>query len=153
MVAVMSYRVKLNSVKLLMVTLIVLTTCLLWSYVIASRPAVIYSNPQKQPVEVCAGSMMQLTRTLEFTRPLNLTISRTLMRDNLFGETETISLSSISVFRDKKTIHQTRAVYIPIGTPSGNWRLKTYVTSHEFPFWRITHNAPDVLIKVLGECK
>lgn len=151
----MSILARNTSIHILSFILACCLFMILWSWIFASRESIVYSNPPKQPIVGCSGSVVHIDRTLEFTRPLNLTISRSLVQTGLDGEALTIELATRQTFRDKSIIRHSRAILIPEGTPAGIWTIKTYVTAHEPPFWDITRQAPDIKLRIGGKssCK
>lgn len=147
----MSLFVRNTGIHVLSAILACCLFMLLWSWIFAHRESVIYTNPPKQPIIACSGSVVHIDRTLEFTRPLNLTISRALIQTGRDGELLTIELATRQTFRDKSIIRHSRAILIPEGTPDGIWTIKTYVTAHEPPFWDVTQQAPDIILQIGGK--
>ena len=130
----------------------VLLGLLVWTYIAANREAIVYVDTPSDIVETCAGEMFVLERSMIFKRDLDLTISRSLVKENEDGTTDTIQLNEISLKREEGYVSQKRRIYTPYGLENDVYTLRTFVTVHEFPFWNIRNEAPSVTLNVAGRC-
>ena len=138
--------------NLLMVICAFFIGFLVWTYLSAIRPAIDYVDTPTQQQSVCSGEMFKLCRNMSFTRDVDLSISRSLVKQNENGSTDTVHLNVLSVQRKAGSLSQCRDIYTPYGISEGDYKLHTYITLHEFPFWNIRSEAPTVDMHVVGVC-
>lgn len=122
-----------------------------WTWVIHEYFPAVKSNIVNTiiPDTVFPGETVRLCRHLEITRPVDLSITRALVRTEPDGAQFVIDMGSTEVSRQRRTFMQCRWMLIPDKIPSGEWTLRVNVAYTDFPFWKKTLEMPPIKLTVL----
>lgn len=121
-----------------------------WSYLFHAYMPAVKSETYNvtMPSHVYAGETFSLCRKMEFTRNVDIGISRWMT--TVKGGTEiNISLPHSEVTRNKGKVTQCRPVTVPEYAPPGIYTIHTTANYITWPFWSSSVVMPDLEITVM----
>jgi len=124
---------------------------LFWTFVLSTQnPIIITHNPNGEIV-VKRGTSFLLCRTVEYTRDVDLDISRALTAEP--DEDDKIVVApvifpTVYVPRKKGLKNICRSVLIPDDTHPGKWDFRTYIVTYTPPWWRHSFELPMVKLRI-----
>ena len=123
-------------------------TALLWSFILSQRPAVKVIVTPNEPIVVFSGQPYELCRKVEYLRDARMEMSKALIKNRSNGDTITINFPKVTFERKEGVQTICRTMVLPQGLSLGEWELHTYLTSRFPPFWRRDSEIPIVKLFV-----